>query len=63
MQIEDNTKKMQFFFIVEMQLSLFNEDILAGKDKARKRVVATSDFFRKRHDPTIRTVYSGLITL
>ena len=46
-------KKMQFFFIVEMQLSLFNEDILAGKDKARKRVVATSDFFRKRHDPTI----------
>ena len=36
MQIEDNTKKMQFFFIVEMQLSLFKEDIFAGKDKARK---------------------------
>jgi len=30
MQIEDNTKKMQFFFIVEMQLSLF-------KDNANRR--------------------------
>lgn len=63
MQIEDNTKKMQFFFMVEMQLSLYKEDIFAGKDKAQKEVVATSELFRKRHDPTIRTVYSGLITL
>ena len=49
--------------MVEMQLSLYKEDIFAGKDKAQKEVVATSELFRKRHDPTIRTVYSGLITL
>lgn len=59
MQIEDNTKKMQFFFIVEFS----KEDTFAGKGKAQKGVVATSELFRKRHDPTIRKVYSGLITL
>ena len=51
MQIEDNTKKMQFFFMVEMQLSLYKEDTFAGKDKAQKGVVATSELFQKTPRP------------